>query len=97
MGLKSSADRVALINTIAGLLGEDEDIDTEQLLYAVYNTSLAEPPLLPDVSLTKSALFTNAQGEASLTSEVEREIKTADSVDLLCAFIKSSGISVLDQ
>lgn len=35
MGLKSSADRVALINTIAGLLGEDEDIDTEQLLYAV--------------------------------------------------------------
>lgn len=96
-GLKSPEDRVALINNIALLLGEDEEIDSEELLYAVYNSGLAEPPLLPDVSLTKSALFTNAQGESSLTSEIEREIKTADSVDLLCAFIKNSGISVLDR
>ena len=95
--LKSPEDRVALINAIALLLGDDEGIDSEELLYAVYNSGLADPPLLPDVSLTKSALFTNARGESSLTSEIKREIKTADSVDLLCAFIKNSGISVLDR
>ena len=91
--LKSPEDRVALINTIALLLGDDEGIDSEELLYAVYNSGLADPPLLPDVSLTKSALFTNARGESSLTSEIEREIKTADSVDLLCAFIKNSALA----
>ncbi len=96
--LESAEERVALINQIARLIGaDDEGIDSEELLYAVYNTSLAKAPQLPDTSLTRSALFTNAREEPSLTHEIEREIATADAVDLLCAFIKNSGVSVLDE
>lgn len=78
-------------------MGKGEEVSSEELLYAVYNNSLSEPPQLPEVSLNKSALFTNSLGDANLSSEIAREIKTADSVDLLCAFVKSSGIAVLDE
>src|SRR5699024_5642060 len=54
-------------------------------------------PALPEVPFHSSALFTNAIGDTNLSTELAREIKTADSVDLLCAFVKNSGISVLND
>lgn len=95
--LNNQEDRIAFINGLSQLLGKGEEVSSEELLYAVYNNSLSEPPQLPEVSLNKSALFTNSLGDANLSSEIAREIKTADSVDLLCAFVKSSGIAVLDE
>lgn len=92
---KKPTDRIALINNIASLLDEDEMITDEELLYAVYETNLADPPPLPEIPLSSSALLTNAAKDQNMSSEIRREIRTADSVDLLCAFIKNSGISVL--
>lgn len=94
-GTKSAADRVELVNQIAMLVDEDESINDEQLLYAVHDTDLAKPPSLPDIPLTGADLLTNAPHEHNMSSEIRREIETADSVDLLSAFIKNSGISVL--
>lgn len=56
----------------------------------------ASPPVvLPETPLSESALLVNASGEPSLASELGRELATADRVDLLCAFVKWSGLRVL--
>ena len=53
------------------------------------------PVVLPETPLAESALLVNASGEPSLASELGRELATADRVDLLCAFVKWSGLRVL--
>ncbi len=59
----------------------------------------ASPPvILPETPLAESALLVNASGEPSLGRELTRELATADRVDLLCAFVKWSGLRfVLDD
>lgn len=94
---KKPEERVALINDLAQHLGADEKVSAEQLLYAMYRSELTEPPVLPEVSLNSSALFTNSVDDTNMSVEIAREIRTADSVDLLCAFIKNSGISVIRE
>lgn len=95
--IRNPEQRVALINSLAQHLGSDERMSAEQLLYAIYKSELADPPSLPEVSLNTSALFTNSVDDTNMSVEIAREIRTADSVDLLCAFIKSSGISVISD
>lgn len=55
----------------------------------------AAPVVLPETPLAESALLVNASGEPSLASELSRELATADRVDLLCAFVRWSGLRVL--
>ena len=92
---KNADDRVRLINQLVQLLDDDDIIEDESLLYAVYGTALADPPPLPEIPLSGSALLTNAAKDQNMAAELRREFRTADSVDLICAFIKSSGIRVI--
>lgn len=56
------------------------------------------PVVLPETPLAESALLVNAPGEPSLGRELCRELASADRVDLLCAFVKWSGLRfVLDD
>ncbi|HEY6101170.1 MAG TPA: DEAD/DEAH box helicase family protein, partial [Anaeromyxobacter sp.] len=56
------------------------------------------PAVLPETPLAESALLVNASGEPSLGRELCRELASADRVDLLCAFVKWSGLRfVLDD
>jgi superfamily II DNA or RNA helicase/HKD family nuclease len=56
------------------------------------------PVVLPETPLAESALLVNASGEPSLGRELCRELASADRVDLLCAFVKWSGVRfVLDD
>jgi superfamily II DNA or RNA helicase len=58
----------------------------------------AVPLLIPETPLSESALLVNAAGEPSLGHELRRELASADRVDLLCAFVKWSGLrSVADE
>lgn len=50
-------------------------------------------PLTP---LAELALFTNARDEPRIDLELERELATADSVDILVSFIKMSGLRLLE-
>src|SRR5699024_843355 len=95
--LSDPAQRLSLINSITALLGAQEEIHSEELLSAIFDNELASPPALPEVPFHSTALFTNAVDETNMSTELAREIKTADSVDLLCAFVKNSGISVLND
>ncbi|GAA2493575.1 DEAD/DEAH box helicase [Streptomyces thermolineatus] len=51
----------------------------------------------PATPLSDSALLTNAPEDPSLGHELRAELETADSVDLLCAFVKWHGIRVLEK
>ncbi len=51
----------------------------------------------PKTPLIDAALLTNAHGEPSLASELKAELDSADSVDLLCAFVMWRGVRLLDS
>lgn len=49
----------------------------------------------PTGRLTETSLLTNARGDASIGAEVGAELRTADSVDLICAFIRWTGLRTI--
>jgi superfamily II DNA or RNA helicase/HKD family nuclease len=51
----------------------------------------------PKTPLNDAALLTNAYGEPSLASELRAEIDSADSVDLLCAFVMWHGLRLIEK
>jgi superfamily II DNA or RNA helicase/HKD family nuclease len=51
----------------------------------------------PLVPLSSSDLLVNARGEPSLAHALAHEIPSADSIDLLCAFVRWHGIRVLED
>lgn len=51
----------------------------------------------PEVPLSETALFTNSASGPKLHLELARELDSADSVDLLCSFIKKSGLKHLEE
>ena len=51
----------------------------------------------PRTPLNDAALLTNAHGEPSLASELRAELDSADSVDLLCAFVMWRGVRLLER
>ena len=51
----------------------------------------------PTTPLSEAALLTNSHGEPSLGAELRAELVSADSVDLLCAFVMWPGIRLLED
>ncbi|MET9696071.1 DUF3427 domain-containing protein [Streptomyces sp. NPDC006529] len=67
-------------------------------LLAVAEEGAADPyRVRPTTPLSESALITNAPEEPNLGTELRAELATADHIDLLCAFVKWTGLRVLDQ
>ncbi|MCC6433944.1 MAG: DUF3427 domain-containing protein [Acidimicrobiales bacterium] len=50
----------------------------------------------PEVPLSASALLVNGRDQPRIGSEVQRELASADRVDLLCAFVKWHGLRILE-
>lgn len=55
------------------------------------------PPQRPGIPLNVSALLTNARDEHRIGHELRRELTSADAVDLLCSFVKWSGLRVVED
>lgn len=96
----SAEHRVDRVNQLLALLHGDVVSPGPQHLMAV---AREEQPgvwrLLstrPAVPLSRPALLTNASSDPKLGSELRAELATADRVDLLCAFIKWSGLRILE-
>jgi HKD family nuclease len=49
-------------------------------------------PPLPATPFSQSDLLVNAQGQPNIGSELKAELRTADSVDLICAFVIWTGV-----
>ena len=54
----------------------------------------SDAPLVP---LSASDLLVNARGEPALAHALAREIPSADSIDLLCAFVRWHGLRLLEK
>lgn len=51
----------------------------------------------PIVPLSAADLLVNARGEPALAKALAREIPSADSIELLCAFVRWHGLRVLEE
>ncbi len=101
---KDESERINLANRLLALAGDAESpvLAPPEQLARLYR--LPVPPGIADrtstrpaTPLSEVALLTNGgQGEPSVGHELKAEIASADRVDLLCAFIKWSGVRLLD-
>lgn len=64
-------------------------------LLAVHAEPRQHPTPRPDTPLARSALLTGTRLDPSLASQLSKEFAAADRVDILCSFIKWSGIRLL--
>ena len=76
----------------------DAERIVEDLMYLLKVQDRGRKPLdRPETPLTNACLFTGTQSDLSLESQLVKEIRTADRIDIICSFIKWSGIRLLKQ
>lgn len=94
--------QVALVNRLVDVLVEHGALADERvadaarlLLEAVERRALggirSEVPR-PALSLRRTGLLVNGRRDVQIASEIAREIPSADRIDLLCAFVRHSGL-----
>jgi hypothetical protein len=84
------------LRTHAAVDADDEIVSPAEQLHEVRRPQ----PVLrnmerPGVPLTASALLVNAHQEHRIGVELQRELDSADQVDLLCSFLKFTGLRVV--
>jgi superfamily II DNA or RNA helicase len=89
-----------IISILAEELGQDWssrlNIATPlRRLLAIHAQPLESHQDRPDTPLARSALLTGTRLDPSLGSQLRKEIATADRVDILCSFIRWSGLRIL--
>lgn len=96
--MKNTEERVEFANQ---LLTHLDDVlaagehGLPQRLQALAENSSVELPPRPSTPLSEPALLTNASEDPNLKHELEAELPSADRVDLLCAFVRWSGLRLL--
>jgi superfamily II DNA or RNA helicase len=91
----------AITNEVTGAVEQDDLLGApHQLLAAIVRRPAAPAPVmfpeLPETPLSTGALLTNGRGQPRIGTEVNREMASAEEVDLLCAFIKWLGLRLID-
>ncbi|MFI5616868.1 DUF3427 domain-containing protein [Streptomyces sp. NPDC051567] len=87
------------LNSLPGARKRTEPIaEGPHQLLAVANSITSEAwTTRPSTPLSENSLITNSPNDPSLGSELRAELATADRIDLLCAFVKWTGLRVLEQ
>ena len=96
------ASQVALANRLVevlfehGAMADDRVAEAARLLIeAADRRGLGDssPPLpRPTLSFRRTGLLVNGRRDVQIASEIAREIPSADRIDLLCAFVRHSGL-----
>lgn len=92
------AERVEIANTFLGHLDQSAIIAAgPQELHALHRPeSLRRRSVKrPTTRLSESALLTNSKDGPNLAAEIRTEMDSANSVDLLCAFVRWTGLRLL--
>lgn len=103
--LKTPADQVELINRIMELLPQEAEEQNDSLLTDDNSNVIQMRELAltdakttrPDIPLSDVALMTNTSKDLNLNTEIQKELESADRVDLLCSFLKMSGVNSLSE
>ncbi|WP_306926707.1 DUF3427 domain-containing protein [Arthrobacter globiformis] len=92
-------DRVAIANRLLNELNHADDVlEGPSQLQSLYRSDTLKHRQLrrPTTKLSDSALLTNSKDDPNLAAELRAEIESADTVDLLCAFIRWTGLRLLE-
>jgi superfamily II DNA or RNA helicase/HKD family nuclease len=101
------AQQVAVCNRVISLLADQQrertasdrgiPADARRLMAVLPRQPLITPQPLqrPETPLSASCLLTGTRIDPSLVSQLRKELLNADRVDVLCSFIKWSGVRVL--
>lgn len=103
--LKTPADQVELVNRMMALLPQEADEQNDSLLtdddsnvIQMRELALTDAKTArPDIPLSDVALMTNTSKDLNLNTEIQKELESADRVDLLCSFLKMSGVNSLSE
>jgi superfamily II DNA or RNA helicase/HKD family nuclease len=101
--VRDPATRLQLANDLLAHIIDDSQlvIDPVEELHALRRPNAPGVVLRyterPRTPLNDAALLTNAHGEPSLAAELRAELNSADSVDLLCAFVMWHGLRLLEK
>ncbi|KIA73924.1 type III restriction enzyme, res subunit [Arthrobacter sp. MWB30] len=92
-------ERVALANKLLSQLQPEVQVTPgpRQLLSLHKPNALKRRQLRrPTTKLSESALLTNGKDDPNLATELRTEIESANTVDLLCAFVRWTGLRLLE-
>ncbi len=103
-----STKQITLVNRIVEMLFEhgvttdDHRItDTARILTEVIKSYTLKdkhtPTPRPILSLRRTGLLVNGRRDVQIASEIAREIPSADQIDLLCAFVRYSGLRLFQS
>ncbi|MEL4503653.1 DUF3427 domain-containing protein [Luteococcus sp. H138] len=99
---KNPEERISVVNQLLGLLQDPDEEPVAPIRQLLRLSPEARPGIQavterrPNTPLSEVALLTNAPGEPGLGHELRAELASADSVDLLCAFVQWHGLRFLE-
>lgn len=101
--IRDPAERLLLANEMLESISDTGDLvlDPVEQLQALNQPTgpgtAGRYRVRPRTPLNDAALLTNAHGEPSLAAELRAELNSADSVDLVCAFVMWHGLRLLES
>ena len=104
MDVKEPEHQLQIVNALLSTLKTDDQIVVDPLR-ELHEVRSPDPAIgmesrsiqRPATPLNDAALLTNAKGDPSLAAELRKELTSADSVDLLCAFVMWRGVRLLEK
>jgi superfamily II DNA or RNA helicase/HKD family nuclease len=104
VSVRNPEERIDKANRLIAVLGEGAEgiLPPAQQLTRLYTVPVPgvqdRTAIRPATPLSEVALLTNGgRGEPAIGHELKAEIASADRVDLLCAFIKWTGVRLLES
>jgi superfamily II DNA or RNA helicase/HKD family nuclease len=91
-------DRVQLANRLLAELRQNDPVaEGPQQLHSLFRPDVLKRRQLrrPTTPLSDSALLTNSKDDPNLAAELRAELESANTVDLLCAFVRWTGLRLL--
>lgn len=88
--------RVALVNDLITRMQATNGavVAPPRLLQAVVGES-GRAPVAPDIPLSSHDLLLNAGGEPQLAAQLQKELASADRIDLIVAFVRWYGVRLM--
>ncbi len=92
--------KLEFANNLLKMLGITDQLAKPEILTAVQNSETSDMRVSnakPALPLSDLALLTNAKGEPNMRSQLQRELASADRVDILMAFVMKQGVALIAE